>query len=90
MYNWKGVTLPYDPACLSLVGRSVVGRSVIISKKGGKLYFHAPIEAVVYISIHSINKYLSMQEFPGSEHERFLKGLEINKNFQIQVVIVQL
>ena len=69
---------------------SVIQSVGLLSKKGGKLYFHAPIEALVYISIHSINKYLSMQEFPGSEHERFLKGLEINKNFQIQVVIVQL
>ena len=39
--------LPYDPHVRLLVGR-FVGLSVIISKKGAKLHFHAPIGALVF------------------------------------------
>ena len=40
------VKLPFDLVCPS-VGRSI-GWSVIVSYKGAKLHFHAPIRALVF------------------------------------------
>ena len=52
-YYWK-CNFPSTLSIVASVYRSV-GRSIIISLKGGKLHFHAPIGALFNIKIFTFN-----------------------------------